>query len=322
MTLYSKEKAELVNEETQQIWKKYVIDMELRELSDSTIDQYRNDLFQWWIYVMDNQDNRSVLTLDDDDLTEFFWFCKKSGNNSRRMRRRMASMSAFYKFLRKKKMITDNPMDYVDRPTKDTDVVEQTFLTMEQVELMRDRLNEKVDDEKNTNIQKHAWMTIRCYAFFSLSTMARVSAVASVKWEQFDFENRIVCDVREKEGYIVDLYFSEEVKRYLQELKEFRKANGVEDGGYVFASVKSFNSNHTPATTMGMWCKRIGKLIDVPSLHPHDFRHSGSQLMLLAGASVEQISNMLNHKGLDVTKKHYLRTDKSKIQETHDKFCI
>lgn len=317
--LYDEEKIKKLNPETMKLWEKYKIDMELRELSPKTQDGYYNDLLGWWIYVLDYQDNRSVTKLDEDDLTSFFYFCKKSGNNSRRMKRRMSSISAFYKYLRKKKIITENPMEFIDRPTKDTDIAIQTFLTMDQVELMRDKLNAQVSAAA-TDYQKNVWMTLRCYAFFSLSTMARVNAVSSIRWEQIDFESRIVSDVVEKEGYIVDLYFSEEVKGYLIELRKYREDCSMDDSGYVFST--GIGSGAPQTSTMNQWCKRIGNLIGVPTLHPHDFRHSGSQLMLLAGASVEEISTQLNHKGLDVTKKHYLRIDKNKVRESHDKYCV
>lgn len=317
--LYDEEKIKKLNPETMKLWEKYKIDMELRELSPKTQDGYYNDLLGWWIYILDYQNNRSVTELDEDDLTSFFYFCKKSGNNSRRMKRRMSSISAFYKYLRKKKIITENPMEFIDRPTKDTDIAVQTFLTMDQVDLMRDKLNAQVSAAA-TDYQKNVWMTLRCYAFFSLSTMARVNAVSSIRWEQIDFESRIVSDVVEKEGYIVDLYFSEEVKGYLIELRKYREDCSMDDSGYVFST--GIGSGAPQISTMNQWCKRIGNLIGVPTLHPHDFRHSGSQLMLLAGASVEEISTQLNHKGLDVTKKHYLRIDKNKVRESHDKYCV
>lgn len=318
---YDDEKIKNLNPETMKLWNKYKIDMELRELSPKTQEGYYNDLLHWWIYIYDHQGNQSVTTLDEDDLTEFFYFCKKNGNNSRRMKRRMSSISAFYKYLRKKKLIAENPMEFIDRPTKDVDVAVQTFLTMEQVELMREKLTEQVEHAP-TDFQKHAWMTMRCYAFFSLSTMARVTAVSSIRWEQIDFDMRIAVDVVEKEGYVVDLYFSEEVKDYLLELRAHRAESGIDDNGAVFATGNAGEYNAPSTGTLNQWCKRIGDLIGVPTLHPHDFRHSGSQLMLLAGAPVEEISNQLNHKSLDVTKKHYLRTDKNKVRESHDKYCI
>jgi integrase len=63
-------------------------------------------------------------------------------------------------------------------------------------------------------------------------------------------------------------------------------------------------------------------MIGIPTLHPHDFRHSGSQLLKLAGMPIEEISTLLNHSGIDVTKRHYLRADEKKIQASKDKYVI
>lgn len=317
---YDEEKLKQVNPKTLKLWDRYKIDMELRELSPKTQDSYYSDLTQWWIYNLDNLDNRCVDELDENDLTEFFYFCKKNGNNSRRMRRRMASISAFYKFLRKKKLIIDNPMEYIDRPTKDTDVVVQTFLTKEQVEDMRVKLAEQIE-LANTPFSKHYWLTIRVYAFFSLSTMARVNAVSSVMWDKIDFDNRIVADIVEKEGYIVDLYFSDEVRGYLQELRQYRVDNKIEDNGFVFISWREkTNATNMTNSALNLWCKKIGSLIGVPTLHPHDFRHSGATLLKNSGMDLEDISKLLNHKGTDVTHKYYIKQDKKLIQSAKDRF--
>ena len=237
------------------------------------------------------------------------------------MKRRMSSIAAFYKFLRKKKIITNNPMDYIDRPKKDTDVIVQTFLTAEQVALIKEKLDENILTSKSIGA-KHNAIQLKCYALFSLSTMARVSAVSSIKWEQIDFEERIVEDVLEKEGYLVTLYFSHDVKDLLLELKKFREDNQIEDDGYLFSVQAEGKCGQVSTGTLGQWCKKIGNMIDVPTLHAHDFRHSGSQLMMLNGASVEDISSLLNHKGTDVTIKHYLRADKRKVQESRDKYGV
>ena len=189
--MYDPKKLELINEETKMYWKKYQIDMELRELSEKTIYGYLNDLQSWWIYIYDNQNNKSILDINEDDITEFLYWCKKQGNNSRRIKRRMSSIAAFYKYLRKKRIVSENPMEFIDRPKKDTDVVEQTFLTIEQVEDMRDKLNSQVKIAKTTH-SKHIALMMRLYAFLSLSTMARVNAISNIKWDQIDWENRLI----------------------------------------------------------------------------------------------------------------------------------
>ena len=318
---YDAEKLKNINPETMKLWKKYEVDMTLRELSRRTIDGYLNDLQHWWIYIYDNQDNRCITQLDEDDVTEFLFYCKQQGNNSRRMKRRMSSIAAFYKFLRKKKIIESSPMDFIDRPQKDVEIITQTFLTIDQVGQITDELDKLIADAKTT-IGKQNGMQLKCYALFSLSTMGRVTAISSVTWKHMDFDERKAKDIVEKEGYIVTLDFSEDVKSLLLELKAFREENKIDDGGFLFFTQSDGAPHQATTGTLNKWCKKIGALIDVPTLHPHDFRHSGSQIMKLNGAKVEDISALLHHKGTDVTIKYYLRVDQKQIQESHDKFGI
>lgn len=319
---YDKEKISQLNPETLKLWNRYKIDMTLRELSPGSIDGYYNDLLHLWIYTYDNFGNVPITELTEDDLTEFFFYCKQQGNNSRRIRRRMSSIAAFYKFLRKKRIIQENPMEFIDRPQKDTDIVVQTFLTRDQVNDIKQKL-QKMFDSAKTLTAKHTALQYLVYAMFSLSTMARVNAVSNVTWKQIDFEERTVEDVLEKEGKIVTLYFSTEVRDLLLQLRQFRHDHQIDDNGYVFVAQHAGEGSGSPRpATLNKWTKAIGQLINVPTLHPHDWRHSGSQLMKLAGAELQDISALLNHAGTDVTVKHYLRMDKEKIRASRDKYGL
>lgn len=308
IVLHNEEKLKQINPETQKLMQKYKIDMSLRDLSPKSIYSYEKDLNQWFIYILDHQFNQCVTELSDDDITEFLYFCKQEGNNVERMKRRMAAISAFYKFLRKKKLIKENPTEFMDRPKKGMPITVQTYLTPEQVDLMRTKLTEYGD------------LQLKTYAMFSLSTMARVNAIANLKWEQIDFEARECRDVLEKEGYIVELSFSNEVKDLLLALKKEREDKGINDYGWVFYS--RYNNETKPISngTLLEWCKKIGNMIGVPTLHCHDFRHSGATLLKNMGMSLEDISELLHHSGTDVTSKFYIKKDTSKIKALKDKF--
>lgn len=319
--LMDKEKLSKVNPETLQLWKKYNIDMTLRELSVKSINGYKNDLENWWIYILDNQDNKSITELCEDDLVEFFYFCKTQGNNSRRIKRRMSSISAFYNFLMKKRIIKENPMAYIDRPKKDTDVITQTFLTQEQVDAMKKALSDNIENAKSVK-SKHKALQWQVYALFSLSTMARVNAVHNTEWKQIKFDTRTVENVIEKEGYIVTLYFSKEVSEILQNLKQFREENNIEDGGFVFVTMVDGKYKQCSVGALTEWCHSIGEMIGVPTLHCHDLRHSGSSLLYSNKAPLELVSSLLNHSGTDVTRKFYIKEDKKKIAADKDKFEI
>lgn len=313
LKLWDAEKFKNVNPVSLKYWDRYETDMGIRDLSPSTVYNYESDFKQWMIYVLDNQGNASVTELEEEDIEEFLFYCKKHGNNSARMKRRMSTISALYRYLRKKKIIKENPMEFIDRPTKDVAVVKQTYLTPDEVKLMREKLNALVESVTTVHMKDNA-MTLRLYALFSLSTMARVNAVRNTLWKSIDYENRMVHDVLEKEGKIVDLMFSKEVSELLKELKEYRTEHDIEDGGYVFVGTK-INGTWMPITssTAGDWCKKIGEMIDEPTLHPHDFRHSGATLLKNAGMSLEDVSSLLNHAGTDVTNKYYIKKDGRKI---------
>ena len=297
-----------INKENLKILQKYKRDMEIRELSKNTIYNYETDLMAWFRYLVKEQFNPVITDLTEDDIEEFLYFCKEEGNNTERMKRRMASISALYKFLRRKKMITENPCEFIPRPKKGRPVVVQTFLTAEQVKEMVKKLKDCGD------------LQLYTYAMFSLSTMARVTAVSSITWDQIDFDERVVENVLEKENKIVTLYFSEEVKYLLLKLKQERDDMGI-DCPYVFITNYTEIKQATPGTLFS-WAKKCGNMIGIKTLHPHDFRHSGSQLLSLSGCPIEKISELLNHSGLDVTKQHYLQQNKKKIREEKDKYTI
>lgn len=320
--LKDNEKLSKINPETKKMWERYKIDLTIRELSEKTIYGYQNDLEQWFVFIFDKQNNKSITEITDSDITEFIYFCKTEGNNSRRIKRRMSSISAFYNFLMKKRIIKENPMAFIDRPKKDTDVLAQIFLTKEQVNDMKAALADNV--EKTTSVSsKHKALQWQVYALFSLSTMARVNAIHSVRWKMINFVDRIVEGVKEKEGYIVTLYFSQEVSELLQKLKAFREENGINDNGYVFVTRTNNGGYDICSTgTLTDWCHSIGEMIDVPALHPHSFRKSGATLLKNAGLALESVSSLLNHSGTDVTRKFYIKEDTKKIAADKDKFEI
>ena len=307
--LRDEDKLNSINDETKQLLKKYVVDMTLRGLSPKTIQHYKYDLEQWFIYIYDEQNNQSVLTLTDDDITEFLFFCKTEGNNVERMKLRMATISAFYNYLRKKRIIKENPVDFIDRPKHGMPVIKQTFLTKEQLDLLRVKLAE------------HGDIQLQTYIMFSLSTMARVNAVANIRWEQVNLVDRIVTNVLEKEGKIVDLFFSEEVRDLLMALFLTRRKEGKNDFGWVFFTGRCLPNKPISTGTLNDWCKLAGKLIGVDTLHPHDLRHSMATLYKNAGMPLEVVSS-LHHESTDTTQKFYIKEVAKRISSLKDQFII
>lgn len=308
--MYDANKAKQINPETLKLFQKYQIDMSIRDLKPTSIIGYNSDLMQWFIYMYDNQFNLSVLEATDEDIEEYYFWRKQQGNNVNRQKRVMSSISAFYKFLRKKKMIKESPVEFIERPKQGQAITVQTYLTKDQVQLMREKLEEYGD------------IQLQAYAFVSLTTMGRVNAIANLRWEQIDWDERIFSDVLEKEGKLVELSFSQEAKEYLEKIVEHRKENNINDYGWVFITPYVTADKPINNCTLNDWCKKIGNMIGVPTLHPHDYRHSYATLLKNEGVSLEDVSTMLNHSGTDVTKKFYIKQDTSKVRKLKDSIVI
>ena len=308
--LYNAEKVKQINPETLKLFQKYQIDMSIRDLSPNSIKQSTSDLYQLFVYMYDNQFNLSVLEATDDDLNEYFYFRKQEGNNVARQRRIMSSISAFYKFLRKKKLIKESPTEFLERPKQGQPVIKQTFLNVDQVNKLREKLTEYGD------------IQLQAYIFFGLSTMARVNAMAHLRWEQVDLNERTCTDVLEKENKIVDLYFSQEVEKLLREMKQEREEKGINDFGWVWYTPYITEKECINNGTLNDWCKKAGEMIGIPTLHNHDLRHTGSNILKELGMDIQDIAELLHHESTETTVKHYLTVNKKKVKENKDKFLF
>jgi len=306
--LFDKKLESTANVDNLEYLHKYKVDMELRELSPKSIYNYERDLLNWFAYLNENQFNLSVIDATEDDIEEFIYFCKMQGNNSNRLNRRISSISAFYKYMRRKRIVQEDPTEFIIRPKKGLPVVKKIFLTKEQVENIRKFLKEE------NNIQ------LTVYFELSLATMARATAISSIRWSQINYEEMIIEDVLEKEGYIVNLFFNEEEKDLLLELKKAREIAKI-DCDYIFISKYHNKYNGVDANTLNEWARKIGNAIGEFELSTHDFRRSGASLRSEAGMPLEEISSLLNHKGTDVTSL-YIKEDTTKKGEMYRRFKI
>lgn len=317
MSLYAERSKKLsfegeINPQNEKLFKQYYRAKTMQGLSKATLLNYESDLKQWFKFMYTNQDDLTVEDITtEDEIEEFIFHCQQEGNNANRIKRRLSSISSFFIFLRKKKIVKDNPVDLIDRPKNVKPVVPQVYLTIEQVDLMKKVLKEQDNRQ------------LELYALFSLSTMARVNAIASVKWSNLDLDDCLVTGIVEKGGKEHEnMMFSEEVKELILKEKKRRKEAGIECD-YLFYTRHKKGYNRASNVTLGLWAKKIGRMIGIEEgLHPHDFRHSGATLLKNMGMELEEVSKLLNHSGTDVTKKFYIKEDNRKLKENRAKFNI
>lgn len=320
ITYATPEKLEKVNPKNVELIRKYFVFKNMN-LSESSKISYQSDFNQWLVYIMENYENRYILDIINEDvddmidlLEDFIAFCTSVlGNNERRIQRRMSSISSFFIYLRKKRKIRENPIDFLDRPKVSAGEklqIKQTFLTKEQVEEIRKGLKEIGD------------LQLELFFEFGLSTMARANAISNVKIEQINFEKNRVENVLEKEGYRVTLFPSQRTMDLIKQWLKYREEQGIENE-YLFITKYGGQWKKVEKSTLqSSWIKKIGNIIGIPELHCHDLRHSGSNLLYHSGMKLEDVSLLLNHRGTDVTRQHYLEINKDAIQDKKTQFEI
>lgn len=321
----TKSKIEKVDQRNKVLIQKY-FNFKNMNLSESSRKSYESDFNQWLVFINEKYNDgfitdEYIIDIIEDDIEDmvdliedYMAFCTSVlGNNERRIQRRMSSISSFFLYLRKKRKIKENPIEFLDRPkvsAGEKPQIKQTFLSEEQINKIR------------KGLKKMGNMQLELYFEFSLSTMARVNAVSNVKIDQIDFSAGVVNEVLEKEGYLVDLFPSAQTLKVIKKWIEYRKSEGIESEYLFITKYGGGWKKAEKGTLQTYWIKKIGEIIDIPELHSHDLRHSGSSLLYNKGMALEEVQRLLNHKSPTTTQQHYIKEDAKKLQDSKKRFEI
>ena len=139
---------------------------------------------------------------------------------------------------------------------------------------------------------------------FALNTGLRAGEIFSLRWENIDFENRVIriesTRTKTKEVYTVPM--NDVVHELLLKIKEAQVENGV-DHGYVFTSSKGLPYKYEDRTYRRVFvnaCKKAG----IEDLRFHDLRHTFASWVAMNSKDIYAVQRLLNHKDLRMTKRY------------------
>lgn len=317
VTLRRKEILNKVNPENVELAQSYLKYINISNFEKSTVSSKIQLLLHFLNYIHENLDDKLVTDVTVSDMEDYLLYLGKCGLQPNSISTKMNGISVFYKYLINKGVTMFNPIYYIPKPHKMKTEDNRHFLTREQIEILRDKLEENGD------------RTLQVYAFFSLSTAARVTAVSSVRWEQIDFEKRMVYKVKEKFSNYCTLIFSDYVRDLLLKLRTEREQNKINDGGWVFPSPTKFYKDncveirHIGSGALCQWAHKVGEMCGVPDLTPHDFRRTCCNLLLQEGGDIAITSLVLHHKNISTTLHHYCKKDDIQFMKDYkDQFGI
>ena len=263
-----------------------------RGLSPNTIAAYRNDLSQFVDFLQSRdsslQGNGSWKRIGTDALTAFVLDLHERGYSDKTKTRKVASTKALFGFLLEEGVIDKNPMEDFASPGVGESLPET--LSVEEVEAL-------------LSVEKALTpMSLRDRAMIEImyATGVRVSELVSLDIDDVDLdENFVRCMGKGSKERIIPVHDEavEAVRVYLQDGRE--SLAGPAAGRALFVSRKGGR-----LTRQALWLilKSRAQAAGIErKITPHTLRHSFATHLLIGGAQLRHVQELLGHASITTT---------------------
>jgi integrase/recombinase XerD len=273
----------------------------VKKSSLNTVQSYRRDL----IKLNDFLDSNGVKDVKDVNTTllrSYVLYMEGEKKSSATVSRSIASIRSFFVYLLENGKVQGNPTDGLKPPKVEKKTPET--LTIEEVNL----LLEQPSGDSPKEIRDKAMLEL-LYA-----TGLRVSELISLKISDVNLSlNYIECHDRTKSRIIpIENAAKFALNKYITEVRPSMCA----DSEYLFTNVKGdMMSRQGFWKVLKSYAKKAGIDKDIT---PHMIRHSFATHMVINGADLVSLQEMLGHSDISTTQM-YLKGKSSKLKEVYDK---
>ena len=173
VTLRRKEILEKVNPKNVELAQSYLKYINISNFEKSTVSTKIQLLLHYLNYIHENLDDKLVTDIAVSDMEDYLLYLGKCGLQPNSISAKMNGLSVFYMYLINKGVTMFNPIYYIPKPHKMKTEDNRHFLTREQIEILRDKLEENGD------------RTLQVYAFF-LQMDRGTTYILCEEWKQFE----------------------------------------------------------------------------------------------------------------------------------------
>lgn len=264
-------------------------------LSPHTLEAYGRDL----LFYANYSQEKKVEEISSEQIVEYFQTLKNKGIASSSLCRALVAIKVFFRFLKREKIITQNPTLFLESPKMWQLIPE--VLTVEEVS----RFLEMPDRETSVGARDHAIFMVM-YA-----SGLRVSELCSLNTGDLSDDQVRVRGKGNKERVIPIASAAVAAVDYY--LTHFR----TEGDGPLFLSRQGKRMDR-----VSLWgrVKFYGKKAGITKeISPHTLRHSFATHLLENGADLRVIQEMLGHSNIATTDR-YTHVSRKHLHEAFEKF--
>jgi integrase/recombinase XerD len=277
-----------------------------RNLSDNTLDAYRNDIERYIQFLSDRgiSSPKSILLTD---IQDFISCLIHIGLAKRSLARNISSIRSFHKFMLGEHISDIDVTELLQSPRLPKRL--PTVLDLNEIELILD----SIDVTKNKGIRDRAIIETL------YSTGVRVSELINLKMPDVLLHQKVarVYGKGSKERIVpFGDRAAKEIKNYITAVRSllirYRKSKD-----FLFLNMRG-----APLSRMGVW-KVIQEYVKRANIRkkvsPHVFRHSFATHLLEGGANLREVQEMLGHADISTTQ-IYTHLDREYLIEVHRTF--
>lgn len=252
------------------------------KLSPQTAEYYKNTLSEFMTLI-----SKPLNKVTESDI-EFYLLSKKPTNTNASLNNLRRNLSAFFTWMRKEKLINENPCDGVEPYTM---------------------IEKPIDHMEATDVEKLklgcAYKRDRALIEFMRSTAMRRGEVPLVK----------ICDIDFRSGKLV--IFGEKTQKYrtvflddvaIHYIREYLNERGVQEGSRepLFTHLRGDKTKVLDVDGVYASIKDIAKRAGMDRrIYPHLFRKTTATNICKRGGSVDAAGEYLGHAPRNVTDRHY-----------------
>ena len=271
--------------------------------SENTIESYEQAVKQYYEFM-----NVNGYDTEDDIISNSSWsnlimfrnMLEEKQLNPYTINARLSGLKSFFNFLVYARIISENPMDMIEKVS--TASVEQNtdYLTEEEYKRLLTTIATKLPNVKQDNFEYIRARDLLMVGLM-LQTGLRISEVLSLTVNQIDTENKKIR-VLGKGKKLRDVVFTDDVLTLLQDYTDVRNTLDIKDTEILFLSRNGKAlSRQNINTNLKKYCERAG--IE-KNITPHSLRHTSITQMGESGMSVAKISAVAGHSSTTITSRY------------------
>jgi len=275
-----------------------------RRLSGNTVDSYLTDIMQF-VSFLEQEKTGPIKNVRFSHISDFIASLFDASLSSSTIARKIVSLKSFYKFLFINKVIDKNEMQKVESPRlwkKLPDV-----LSVEEV----DKLISAADVPGARGSRDSAMLELM------YSAGLRVSELCSLKLRNINFDEGVLLILGKGSKERIVPFGKYAKKRLKNYLTKYRASFLKKDSDIVFLT--RLGGAFTRQAVWKMIKNYATRCSINKQVHPHILRHSFATHLLMNGADLRVIQELLGHSDISTTQ-IYTHIDMKTLQDVHRKF--